>query len=270
MENIFKSLETIKLGSISLSSLLSAILLLIVCCIVIRILCRGIEKFLTKSKIDPSLKSFLKSACKVALWIIAIIIVADSLGIPVTSLVAVLSVAGLALSLSVQGLLSNLFSGITLLITRPFVVNDFIEVGDCIGTVREVGLFYTKVCTIDNKIISVPNGDVTASKVINYSTEELRRVDTVINASYECATEDVRKAILDAVAMDPKALQSPAPFVAIGNYGESTVEYTVRVWCKSADYWDVFFALNENVRTSFANNGVKMSFSHLNVHMIND
>ena len=270
MENIFKSLETIKLGSMSLSSLLSAVLLLIVCCIVIRILCRGLEKVLTKSKIDPSVKGFFKSACKVALWVIAIIIVAGSLGIPVTSLVAVLSVAGLALSLSVQGLLSNLFSGITLLMTRPFVVDDFIEVGDCIGTVKEIGLFYTKVCTIDNKIISVPNGDITASKVINYSTEELRRVDTVINASYECATEDVRKAILDAVAMDPKALQSPAPFVAIGNYGESTVEYTVRVWCKSADYWDVFFALNENVRKSFDENGVKMSFSHLNVHMVND
>lgn len=270
MENIFKSLETIKLGTISLSSLLSAVLLLIVCSIVIKILCRGVEKILTKSKIDSSLKGFLKSACKIALWVIAIIIIADSLGIPVTSLVAVLSVAGLALSLSVQGLLSNLFSGITLLITRPFVVNDFVEIGDCIGTVREIGLFYTKVCTIDNKIVSVPNGDITASKVTNYTTEELRRVDTVINASYDCATEDVRKAILEAVAMDSKALQSPAPFVAISNYGESTVEYTVRVWCKSADYWDVFFALNENVRECFAKNGVKMSFKHLNVHMVND
>ena len=270
MENIFKSLETIKLGSISLSSLLSAVLLLIVCAIVIKILCRGIEKLLTKSKIDASVKSFLKSACKVALWIVAIIIIADSMGIPVTSLVAVLSVAGLALSLSLQGLLANLFSGITLLMTRPFVVDDFIEVGDCIGTVKEISLFYTKVCTIDNKIISVPNSEMTASKVVNYTAEDLRRVDTVIKASYECATEDVRKAILDAVAMDSKALQSPAPFVAIGNYGESTVDYTVRVWCKSADYWDVFFALNENVRKSFAENGVKMSFNNLNVHMIND
>ena len=254
----------------SLSSLFSAILLFIVCCIVIRILCRGIEKFLVKSKIDPSLKGFLKSACKVGLWVIAIIIIADSLGIPVTSLVAVLSVAGLALSLSVQGLLSNLFSGITLLMTRPFVVDDFVEIGDCIGTVREIGLFYTKVCTIDNKIISVPNGDITASKVTNYSTEELRRVDTTVNASYECATEDVRKAILDAIAMDSKALTSPAPFVAISAYGTSTVEYTVRVWCKGTDYWDVFFALNENIRKSFSENGVKMSFEHINVHMVND
>lgn len=270
MDKLFHSLETIKLGNISLSSVLSAVLLLIVCTIVIRILCRGVERLLQKSKLNTSVKGFLKSACKVALWVIAIIIIADSLGIPVTSLVAVLSVAGLALSLSVQGLLTNLFSGITILMTRPFVVDDFIEVGDCIGTVREVGLFYTKVCTIDNKIISVPNGDIAASKVINYSAEELRRVDTVINASYECATEDVRNAILEAIAKDSKALTSPAPFVAISAYGASTIEYTVRVWCKSADYWDVFFALNENVRESFDKNGVNMSFEHINVHMVND
>lgn len=270
MDNFFKTLETVKLGSISLSSILNAVVLLIVCCIVIRILCRGIEKFLKKSKIDSSLKGFLKSACKVALWVIAIIIIADSLGIPVTSLVAVLSVAGLALSLSVQGLLSNLFSGITLLMTRPFVVDDFVEIGDCIGTVKEIGLFYTKVCTIDNKVISVPNGDITASKVTNYTAEKLRRVDTVINASYTSATEDVRNAILKAIAMDPKALTSPAPFVAISSYGTSTVEYTVRVWCNSADYWDVFFALNENIRECFAQDGVEMSYDHLNVHMVNN
>lgn len=271
MENLFKSLETIKLGSISLSSILSAVLLFIVSCIVIKLICRAVEKFLSKSThIDASLKGFLKSACKVALWVIAIIIIADSLGIPVTSLVAVLSVAGLALSLSVQGLLSNLFSGITLLITRPFVVGDFVEISGNCGTVKEIGLFYTTISTVDNKLISVPNGDITASNIINYSSEKLRRVDIAINASYDCATEDVRSAVLEAVAMDEKALSEPAPFIAISSYGTSTVEYTVRVWCNSADYWDVFFALNENIRECFAKNGVKMSYDHLNVHMVND
>ena len=270
MENVFKSLETIKLGTISLSSILSAVLLFVVCCIVIRILCRTLDKVFEKSRIDASLKGFLRSAVKVALWVIAIIIIADSLGIPVTSLVAVLSVAGLALSLSIQGLLSNLFSGITLLFTRPFVVGDFVEISGNCGTVREIGLFYTTVCTVDNKVISVPNGDITASNIVNYSHEKLRRVDIAINSSYDCATEDVRNAILEAISMDEKALTEPAPFVAISAYNASTVEYTVRVWCKSADYWDVFFALNENIRASFAKNGVEMSYDHLNVHMIND
>ena len=156
MENLFKSLETIKLGSISLSSILSAVLLFIVSCIVIKILCRGVDKILSKdSHIDASLKGFLKSACKVALWVIAIIIIADSLGIPVTSLVAVLSVAGLALSLSVQGLLSNLFSGITLLFTRPFVVGDFVEISGNCGTVKEIGLFTTKLQTLQGQDITV-------------------------------------------------------------------------------------------------------------------
>ena len=180
MEKFFKSLETVKLGSISLSSILSAVLLLVICCIVIRILCRAFEKVLGKSKIDPSLKGFLKSACKAVLWVIAIIIIADSLGIPVTSLVAVLSVAGLALSLSVQGLLTNLFSGITLLITRPFVVDDFIEIGDCIGTVREVGLFYTKVCTIDNKISRQRFRDFKSRGI---GRNDLRDPDTPRNSS---------------------------------------------------------------------------------------
>ena len=270
MENVFKSLETIKLGTISLSSILSAVLLFVVCCIVIRILCRTLDKVFEKSRIDASLKGFLRSAVKVALWVIAIIIIADSLGIPVTSLVAVLSVAGLALSLSIQGLLSNLFSGITLLVTRPFVVGDFVEISGNCGTVNEIGLFYTTVCTVDNKVISVPNGDITSSNIINYSREKLRRVDIAVNASYNCATEDVRNAIFEAISMDEKALTEPAPFVAISAYNASTVEYTVRVWCNSADYWDVFFALNENIRECFANNSIKMSYDHLNVHMIND
>lgn len=271
MENLFKSLETIKLGTISLSSILSAILLFIISCIIIKLVCRAVERLLSKSThIDSSLKGFLKSACKVSLWVIAVIIIADSLGIPVTSLVAVLSVAGLALSLSVQGLLSNLFSGITLLITRPFVVGDFVEIGGNCGTVKEIGLFYTTISTVDNKIISVPNGDITASNIVNYTREKLRRVDIAVNASYNSATEDVRSAILEAVAMEPKALNEPAPFVAISSYGTSTVEYTVRVWCSSADYWDVFFALNENIRESFNKSGVEMSYDHLNVHMIND
>ena len=271
MDKLFNSLETIKLGSISLSSILSAVLLFIVSSIVIKMLCRTVEKLLAKAThIDASLKGFLKSTCKVALWVIAIIIIADSLGIPVTSLVAVLSVAGLALSLSVQGLLSNLFSGITLLLTRPFVVGNFVEISGNCGTVKEIGLFYTTINTVDNKMISVPNGDITGSNIINYSSEPLRRVDIAISAAYDCATEDVRNAVLEAAAMDEKALNEPAPFVAISSYGASTIEYTVRVWCKSADYWDVFFALNENIRESFNKNGIQMSYDHLNVHMIND
>lgn len=265
---IFESLSAIQIGSISLSSILNAIVIFVICAIVIKILKKAIIGMLGKSRIDESLKSFLASAASAALWVIAIIIIADSMGIPVTSLVAVLSVAGLALSLAIQGLLTNLFSGITILITKPFEVGDFVDVGGNLGTVRSIGLFYTVINTVDNKVIHVPNGDITSAKVINYSSEELRRVDLSITAAYSCATEDVRAALLEAAAMTEKALAEPAPFVAIEKYNASNIQYTYRVWCKSADYWDAYFGLNENVRKCFAQRGVEMTYDHINVHVV--
>ena len=269
--DFFNSLADIKLGDISLSSILSAVLIYVVCYVVIRLLCRAFEKLLDRSKhIDASLKTFFSGAIKAVLWVIAIIIIAGSLGIPVTSLVAVLSVAGVALSLALQGLLSNLFSGITILATRPFNVGDYVQVGGESGTVKSIGLFYTVLDTLDNRVIYAPNGDITSSKIVNYSAESLRRVIIPVTASYDSATEDVRRAVLAAAAKDERILTEPAPMAAISGFGSSSVEYTVRVWCKSDDCWDVLFALNENIRESFAEYGVEMSYDHLNVHIEKD
>lgn len=269
--DFFNSLADIKLGDISLSSILSAVLIYVVCYAAIRLLCRAFEKLLDRSKhIDASLKTFFSGAIKAALWVIAIIIIAGSLGIPVTSLVAVLSVAGVALSLALQGLLSNLFSGITILATRPFNVGDYVQVGGEGGTVKSIGLFYTVLDTPDNRVIYAPNGDITSSKIVNYSAEPIRRVIIPVTASYDSATEDVRRAVLAAAAKDERILTEPAPMAAISGFGSSSVEYTVRVWCKSDDYWDVLFALNENIRESFAEYGVEMSYDHLNVHIEKD
>ena len=269
--DFFNSLADIKLGDISLSSILSAVLIYVVCYVVIRLLCRAFEKLLDRSKhIDASLKTFFSGAIKAVLWVIAIIIIAGSLGIPVTSLVAVLSVAGVALSLALQGLLSNLFSGITILATRPFNVGDYVQVGGEGGTVKSIGLFYTVLDTLDNRVIYAPNGDITSSKIVNYSAEPIRRVIIPVTASYDSATEDVRRAVLAASAKDERILTEPAPMAAISGFGSSSVEYTVRVWCKSEDYWDVLFALNENIRESFAEYGVEMSYDHLNVHIEKD
>ena len=269
--DFFNSLADIKLGDISLSSILSAVLIYVVCYVVIRLLCRAFEKLLDRSKhIDASLKTFFSGAIKAVLWVIAIIIIAGSLGIPVTSLVAVLSVAGVALSLALQGLLSNLFSGITILATRPFNVGDYVQVGGEGGTVKSIGLFYTALDTPDNRVVYAPNGDITSGKIVNYSAEALRRVIIPVTASYDSATEDVRRAVLAAAAKDERILSEPAPMAAISGFGSSSVEYTVRVWCKSDDYWDVLFALNEHIRESFAEYGVQMSYDHLNVHIEKD
>lgn len=251
------------------ATVLQVVIVFIICLVAIKLLTRAFTKLLGKSKhLDPSLKSFFASAIKVALWSVAIMIIASALGINITSLVAVLSVAGVALSLALQGLLANIFSGITILASRPISVGNFVEIGGQSGTVKTIGLFYTSIATIDNKIIYVPNGEITSAKIINYSAEPLRRVDIAVNTSYDCATEDVRTAINAAIANTDKALSEPAPFVAIAAYNASTIEYTVRVWCNTPDYWDVFFALNENIRASFAEHDVEMSYEHINVHMM--
>ena len=240
-QSFFEILGKFKIGDISLSSLLSAVLTFIICLIVIKIITGAASKALTKSKkLDATLRGFVTSAIKAVLWVVAAIIVANALGINTSSLVALVSVVGLALSLSVQNILSNLFSGLTLLITKPFAAGDFVEVAGKIGTIKSVGLFYTEMDTLDNIAVSIPNGDVTASVINNYSHEPLRR----------------------------GILSEPAPFVRLLDYKGSTVEYVVRVWCKNADYWDVYFNLNENVRESFAEKGVKFSYEHVNVHIV--
>ncbi len=257
------------MGISSASALVSALLTLLVCIIAIKVVTNIVDKLLKKNaKMDNTLRHYISSAVRTLLWVVTVIIVANALGINTTSLVALVSVAGVALSLSVQNVMSNLFSGITLLITKPFVTGDVVEVAGKTGIVKAVGLFYTQLDTLDNVAVSIPNSDVTGSSVNNFSHEPLRRVDRTFTASYECPTEDVKAAIFDAIAKDERILADPAPFVRLLEYKGSTVEYVVRVWCKSADYWDVYFNLNENVRESFAAKGVKFSYEHVNVHIV--
>ena len=142
------------------------------------------------------------------------------------------------------------------------------EVAGKNGLVKTVGLFYTQLDTLDNIAVSIPNGDVTAGTINNYSREPLRRVDQYFTASYDEDTEKVKAAILEAIGEDEKILQDPAPFVRLFSYEGSTVKYVTRVWCKNADYWDVFFGMNERVRESFKRNDVKMSYEHVNVHIV--
>ena len=267
--SVFDTLNQLSIGSLSLSGILSAILIFVICLIVIKIVTGVVNKALAKSKkMDKTLQGFVSSSVKAVLWAIAVIIVANAVGINTSSLVALVSVVGLALSLSVQNVLSNLFSGLTLLITKPFQAGDFVEIAGKSGLVKTLGLFYTQLDTLDNVAVSIPNADVTGASISNYSHEPLRRVDRTFTTSYECTTEEVKAAIFDAIARDERILADPAPFVRLIDYKGSTVEYVVRVWCKSADYWDVYFNLNENVRESFAAKGVKFSYEHVNVHIV--
>ena len=256
-------------ASLGLSKIIPALITLVICLLAVWLLTKLTDKLLGRSrKIDGTLGGFIRSAVRGVMWILTVIIVADALGIPTTSLVALVSVAGLALSLSVQNIMSNLFSGITLLITKPFVAGNFVDISGKTGVIKSMGLFYTVMDTVDNMVVNIPNSDVTAASVINYSAEELRRVDMKFSASYDDATEDVKAAILEAAAEDGRILGEPAPFVAISEYKGSSIEYVVRLWCKNTDYWDVYFDMNERVRSAFDRNGVSMTYEHMNVHIL--
>ena len=256
-------------GNLALDTLLSGVITFLVCCVAMRIIKALVNRALSKAtRLDVPVKNLITKLVTTLLWALTVIIVAGAFGINATSLVAVLSMAGLALSLSVQNLLSNFFSGIMLLINKPFREGDFIELGDKVGTVKTVGFFNTVLNTPDNVSIAIPNSDLTGAAIKNYSREENRRVDLSFCAAYDAPTETVKKAILEAVAADKHILAEPAPFVRLLAYEDSSIRYVVRVWVKNADYWDVYFDLNEQVRESFAKNGVEMSYQHVNVHMV--
>lgn len=268
--SFFSFLSDVKIGSLSLSTILSAVIILLICIVVSIIINKVLRRIISKGKTDAVLAGFIKSAVRVVLWILTAVIVAESLGIPSTSLVAAFSVVGLALSLSVQNTLSNIFSGLTVLVTKPFAAGDYIETPDISGTVMSVNLFYTVLKTPDNKPVYVPNGDITKSRISNYSREAQRRLDMTFRASYNDSTEDVRAAITKVIFEDSRIFSDPAPQIIILSFEKSSVNYGVRVWIKKEDYWGVCFDLNEAVRSSFERNGITMAYEHLDVHISNE
>lgn len=268
---IFATLQDINIGSFSLASILSAVIAFLLCSVAVKLANRLLNRAMEKPHFDNSIKNLIRTIAKIALWSLTAIIVADTLGIPTTSLVAVLSVAGLALSLSIQDIMSNVFSGITLLITRPFTTGDWIEINSISGMVKNVGLFYTIILTVDKRTVHIPNSSVVTSQIANHDSDSLRRTNVTIGVSYDCSTELVKKALTEAVLADSKILHEPEePRIILSNYLDSAIEYTVRAWCHHEDYWEVLYTLNENIRESFERNQVEIPYNHLNIHVCKD
>lgn len=248
--------------------LLYAALLFLACLAVMKILLTLLDRGINRVNIERSLHTFIKSGTKIFLWLITVIIVLGYLGVDPASLVAVLGVAGLAISLAIQGTLSNLAGGIMILVSKPFKVGEYIQAGGVEGTVADIGMVYTRVKTFDNKLIFIPNGEISKDKIVNYTSQETRRVDLKFTTSYEDDPKRVIKAIEDVIGAHPKALFTPAPFVRVSAYQESSVEYSVRVWSATEDYWDLYFDLLEQVKAAFDGQGIEMTYNHLNVHMV--
>jgi len=254
------------LESFAVASLLPAVIITVVGILAIRLVNQLVKVALEKSKLEKAAHSLIKTGIRVVLYILLALIVASRLGIDVTGVVALASVLTLAVSLSVQNALTNVIGGFTLLSTKPFVSGDFVEIAGQSGTVKEVGLTYTKLATADNKIVSIPNSAVVAAQIVNYTVSGKRRVDIAVSAAYSAPVELVLEALRQAGAVET-ALADPKPFAAVQNYGESAIDYTLQVWCLSGDYWTTLFEVNRRIKQVFDERGVEMTYPHINVHL---
>lgn len=255
------------LSKLTLGKVLSFVLLFVVCILAMKLVLKAVSKLLGKSKLDTPVQSIIVNGLKTIIIFIIVIIMAESLGIKMSSFVALLSIVGLAASLALQDSLSNMASGMVILVTKPFKIGDYVTIGSLSGNVTKIGLTATKLLTPDNQAILLPNKTITASSVCNYSSEETRRLDFKFTASYDAPTDTVKEALLEAVDI-PQVMEEPAPFIKLSGYGDSAIEYTVRVWVKSSDYWDAHFEIMERVRQSFDKRNVEMTYPHLNVHAL--
>lgn len=245
-----------------------ALILLVIGVLAIRLIGKLLKKALEKSKLEKAAHVLITSLVQTALYILLGLTVASSLGIDVTSIVALASVLTLALSLALQNMVANIIGGFTILYTQPFHSGDYVEIAAQSGTVQEINMSYTKLTTPDNKVISIPNSAVVAAEIVNYSAEETRRVDVAVSASYDVPTQKVIDALALAGTVD-NVLLNPAPQAVITAYGESAIQYSLRVWVKTADYWDVYFLVNQRVKQIFDEQGISMTYPHLNVHIHN-
>ncbi len=256
------------IDNLTLWSLLRVAVIVLVGWLVIRLLMRLADRLLDQSKSVAAIKSYIHTALNVFLWFLLALMLAETLGVKATSIIAMLSVAGLAVSLALQNTLSNLAGGLVLLVTKPFSPGDYVESDGVSGTIAGITLSYTTFITPDNKEIFVPNSQLSAAKIINYNVLGKRRMDLNFTASYDAPTAQVRAAIEETLAAVPGILDDPAPAVYLSEYQSSSIQYLVRLWTSAGDYWNVYYALIEGVRESFARHGVEMTYDHLNVHIV--
>lgn len=247
--------------------LVAAIITLIIGLWVIGMILRGVSKVMQKRNVDASLAPFLKSLLSALLKILLIISVIGMVGVEMTSFVAIIGAAGLAVGLALQGTLQNFAGGVIILLLKPFKAGDVIDAAGYIGSVKEIQIFNTIMKTPDNKTIIIPNGTLANSSMTNYSTEETRRVDWTFGVGYGDSAEKTREVLGKLIKADERILKDPEPFIALSALGDSSVNFVVRVWAQSGDYWGVFFDMNENVYKAFDEAGLNIPFPQMDVHV---
>lgn len=247
-----------------------AVVVLIVGCIVIKAIKKVLAKADRISKLDKTVQGFIKNFVSIVLYLLLTVSIIGILGIPMTSIAAVLASCGLAIGLSLQGALSNFAGGLMILVFKPFRVGDYIEATGASGTVRDISVFYTTLITPDNKRITVPNGDLMNANVTNFSSENSRRVDLQFKVTNDCDNNVVKGVLLRAAEQTQGILKEPEPFARMSAVDDDTYIYTVRAWCENEKYWDIYFDLLENCSNALAENGIEDPEERIAVRLVKD
>ena len=247
--------------------LLISFAIFIVCRVFIRAVVRALRNGKATQKMEPTVAHFLANFVNVVLYIILVVTIIAIMGVPMASVVAAIASAGVAIGLALQGALSNFAGGIMILLFHPFRVGDYIEVGDFSGTVKGIDVFYTQLHTPDNRIVTVPNGNVIGSAVINYSTNGTRRLEIVVSVAYGSNVEQIKSLLIETAMAHSLVLSDPAVFCRFSEFGENALKFTLRVWTQTANYWPVRFDLLEAIYGRLEAEGVQIPFWQLDIHV---
>tara|TARA_R110002049_G_scaffold157184_4_gene322194 strand:- start:2874 stop:3740 length:867 start_codon:yes stop_codon:yes gene_type:complete len=245
----------------------AAIAIFLIGRIVIRFIVSGIRKAMRKAEVEQTLEAFICNLVRIALLIVVVIAAIGQVGIETTSFIAVFGAAGLAIGLALQGSLSNFAAGVLIVLFRPYKVGDFIEGAGVNGTVEVVQILTTVLKTPDNKQVIVPNSQIMGSVITNYSANATRRVDLVVGVSYSDDLDKVRKTLEELVTTDERVLKDPAHTIAVSELGDNSVNFVVRPWVKTSDYWPVYFGLTEAIKKRFDELGISFPFPQRDVHL---
>lgn len=259
-----KAIELISLYGLNL---IAAIIIFLVGRLVTNLITGTIKKVMDGRKIDPSLVGFTTGLSHALLITFVIIAALSRIGIQTTSLVAVIGAAGLAIGLALQGSLSNFAAGVLIIIFKPFRVSDYVVAGGAEGIVEDIGIFTTTIATLDNRTQIVPNSVATSGVIENYTKKGTRRLDLTAGVSYGDDIRKVKSILEDIIAKEPRVLSEPAPFVGVHEMADSSVNFAFRPWVNVADYWDLYFHLNEQIKLRFDEEGVTIPFPQRDVHL---
>lgn len=225
-----------------------------------------IKKLMIRAKMDTLLVNFIASIARTVLLLFVVIASLNQLGVDTTSLIALIGAAGLAIGLALQGTLQNLASGVMLIIFRPFSDGDLVEAAGVTGVVEEIGIFTTTMRSGDNREIIIPNGEIFGGTITNLSKRDTRRVDMVFGIGYDDDIKKAKQLIEQILAADERVLKDPAPLIAVGELADSSVNFNVRPWCKTGDYWGVYFDTHENIKLTFDEQGISIPYPQMDVH----